>query len=180
MKLIDLNLNIRYLGDPVLRKKAEKIDKFDDNLKELMPEFIKQMYKLDGVGLAAPQLGIAKAFFVMDDGESFRVVINPEIKSFFGENKRLEEGCLSVPGIYADIERPEGIKVVYQNEEGKIIEEELHENASRIFQHEYDHLEGILFTDKLSVVQKAKIKKQLLKITKDGKKISKELGEIVI
>ena len=174
----EINLHIRYLGDPILRKKTEKVEKITPEFSEFLEVFFSQMYKLDGIGLAAPQLGISLSFFVMDDGERKRTVINPEIKSFGKEEITFEEGCLSVPEIYADIVRPREISVKYTNELGEIVEENLTDQTARIFQHEFDHLEGILFTDKLSVVQKARLKKQLQKIIKDGKKIAKEIGEI--
>ncbi|HOO74095.1 MAG TPA: peptide deformylase [Tepiditoga sp.] len=175
-----MNLEIRIIGDPVLRKKATEVEKFDDELKSIVEEMLPKMYRWDGVGLAAPQVGISKRFFVCDDGETQRVVINPVIKEFLGEDVEIEEGCLSIPGIYSEIKRPEGVKVEYKDPEGNVIEEEIHGYAARIFQHEFDHLDGILFADKLSVVAKARLKKEINLLIKDGRKKAKELGEITL
>jgi peptide deformylase len=135
-----------------------------------------EMYRSDGVGLAAPQVGMPYKFFVMDDGENKKTVINPKINFFSEEKIIFEEGCLSIPEIFAELERPKTIKVEYYNENGEKIEEELTDYTARIFQHENDHLNGILFTDKLSVVGKQRIKKRLKELIKIGKKKGKELG----
>ncbi|BBE29870.1 peptide deformylase [Tepiditoga spiralis] len=175
-----MNLEIRIIGDPILRKKAKEVVIFDENFKTIITDFFEKMYKWDGVGLAAPQAGISLRFFVMDDGEENgkKAVINPEILGFLGEDIDFEEGCLSIPNVYAHVIRKEGIKVRYQDVEGNVVEEELHGYTARVFQHETDHLNGILFTDRLSVVQKAKLKKELLRLGKEGKKKAKELGEV--
>ncbi|MBM7559595.1 peptide deformylase [Marinitoga litoralis] len=175
-----MDFKVRIIGDPVLRKKATKVEKIDDEFKELLDNMTNVMYKEDGVGLAAPQVGISKRFFIMDDGKKLRKVINPEIIEFIGEDVVYEEGCLSIPGIFINVKRPEGIKVRYIDEEGNEIEEELHDYTARIFQHEYDHLEGILFVDKVSTAAKAKFKGKLNELMKEGRKIAKELGEVVI
>jgi peptide deformylase len=175
-----MDFKVRIIGDPVLRKKATKVEKIDDEFKELLDNMTNVMYKEDGVGLAAPQVGISKRFFIMDDGKKLRKVINPEIVEFIGEDVVYEEGCLSIPGIFINVKRPEGIKVKYIDEEGNEIEEELHDYTARIFQHEYDHLEGILFVDKVSTAAKAKFKGKLNELMKEGRKIAKELGEVVI
>ncbi|MDN5341247.1 MAG: peptide deformylase [Oceanotoga sp.] len=175
-----MNFTVRIIGDPILRKTTKDIEKFDDSLKELIQDMFDEMYKSDGVGLAAPQVGISRSFFVMDDGIEKRAVINPKILNFSEEEIIYEEGCLSIPEIFAEISRPRKISVEYQNPEGKKIKEDLDEYTARIFQHEFDHLKGRLFTDKLSVVSKARIKKDLLKLNKEGQKIFKEHGELEI
>jgi len=114
---------------------------------------------------------------VVDDGQTKRTVINPQILEHLGEDVEYEEGCLSIPKIYATVMRPEGIKVKYQDVLGNTVEEELHEYTARIFQHEFDHLEGVLFIDKLTVVQRAKIKSELSQIIKETKKSLKQLSE---
>jgi len=184
-------MEIRLIGDPVLRKRAKKVEKIDENLKNVIDEMFSTMYLYDGVGLAAPQVGISLRFFIMDsrenEGDSLtankekgkKVVINPEIIEFLGEEVSFEEGCLSIPDIFEDVVRPEGVKVRYQDLSGNNIEEELHGYQSRIFQHETDHLDGILFTDKLPIVKKALLKKELNKIIEKGKKRALELGEAV-
>ncbi|SDC43841.1 peptide deformylase [Geotoga petraea] len=171
-------MEVRLIGDPVLRKKTKEIEKFDEELKLLIEKMFSEMYRLDGVGLAAPQVGMSYKFFVMDDGENKKTVINPKIKSFSEDQIIFEEGCLSIPEVFAEIERPKTITVEYYNESGEKIEEELTDYTARIFQHENDHLNGILFTDKLSVVAKQRIKKRLNELIKEGKKKGKELGVI--
>jgi peptide deformylase len=172
-----MKVRIRYLGDPILRKKAVEVKSFDNKLQELIELMYEYMYKYDGVGLAAPQVGLNERFFVIDDGQTKRTVINPEILESLGEDVEYEEGCLSIPKVYAAVMRPEGIKVKYQDVFGNTVEEELHEYTARIFQHEYDHLEGVLFIDKLTVVQRAKIKSELSQIIKETKKSLKKLTE---
>ena len=171
-------MEVRLIGDPVLRQKTKEIVNFDEEFKSLIERMYAEMYRSDGVGLAAPQVGMPYKFFVMDDGETKRTVINPKIKSFSEEPITFEEGCLSIPEIFAEIERPKTITVEYYNENGEKIEEELTDYTARIFQHENDHLNGILFTDKLSVVAKQRIKKRLNELIKEGKKKGKELGVI--
>ena len=184
-------MEIRLIGDPVLRKRAKKVENFDENLKNVIDEMFSTMYLYDGVGLAAPQVGISLRFFIMDsrenEGDSLtankekgkKVVINPEIIEFLGEEVSFEEGCLSIPDIFEDVVRPEGVKVRYQDLSGNNIEEELHGYQARIFQHETDHLDGILFTDKLPIVKKALLKKELNKLIEKGKKRALELGDTV-
>lgn len=172
-----MKVQIRYLGDPILRKKAVEVKVFDNRLQELIDLMYEYMYKYDGVGLAAPQVGLNERFFVVDDGQTKRTVINPQILEHLGEDVEYEEGCLSIPKLYAAVMRPEGIKVKYQDVLGNAVEEELHEYTARIFQHEFDHLEGVLFIDKLTVVQRAKIKSELSQIIKETKKSLKQLSE---
>lgn len=171
-------MEVRLIGDPVLRQKTKEIVNFDEEFKSLIERMYAEMYRSDGVGLAAPQVGMPYKFFVMDDGETKRTVINPKIKSFSEDPITFEEGCLSIPEIFAEIERPKTITVEYYNENGEKIEEELTDYTARIFQHENDHLNGILFTDKLSVVAKQRIKKRLNELIKEGKRKGKELGVI--
>ncbi|PNR94946.1 peptide deformylase [Petrotoga olearia] len=184
-------MEVRLIGDPVLRKRAKKVESFDENLKDIVDEMFSTMYLYDGVGLAAPQVGISLRFFIMDsrenEGNSLtankekgkKVVINPEIIEFLGEEISSEEGCLSIPDIFEDVVRAEGVKVRYQDLSGEVIEEELHGYQARIFQHETDHLEGILFTDKLPIVKKARLKKDLNKLIEKGKNRALELGDKV-
>jgi len=176
-------VEIRLIGDPVLRKRAKKVEHFDQNLKNIVDDMFSTMYLYDGVGLAAPQVGISLRFFIMDSREEDetgkKVVVNPEIIEFSGEEVSLEEGCLSIPDIFEDVIRTEGVKVRYQDLDGKVIEEELHGYQARIFQHEYDHLDGILFTDKLSIVKKARLKKELNKLIEKGKKLAIDLDDEV-
>lgn len=139
---------IRTDEDPVLRKKSRVIEKFDDRLKTLVDDMLDTMYEADGVGLAAPQIGILKRVVVIDvyDGEGERILINPEIIDRRGEQFEVE-GCLSLPGLSGRVKRPEWVKVRYQDLKGKWHESEGDDLLCRAFCHELDHLDGILFTD---------------------------------
>lgn len=175
-------MEVRIIGDPVLRKKAQAVNNFDDELEKFVEEMFSTMYLYEGVGLAAPQVGVSLRLFVMDSREENnkgkKVVINPEILEYLGEEVSEEEGCLSIPEIFEDVYRPEGVKVRYQDINGNVIEEELHGYQARIFQHEYDHLEGILFVDKISTLRKALIKKDLAKLSEKGKQRAKEIKKL--
>lgn len=142
--------NIRKKGDEVLRKKSKPVDKVNDRTLTLIEDMIDTMYEADGVGLAAPQVGILKRIFVVDvyDGEGPRVFINPEILETKG-NQLGEEGCLSAPGEFGDVDRPNYVKVKALNENGEEFILEAEEFLARAVCHEYDHLEGVIFLDKV-------------------------------
>jgi len=159
--------DIKIYGDEVLRKKSEKVEVIDDSLRKLLDDMIETMLEAPGVGLAAPQIGINKMFFVFGtEKNNIRKVINPEIVKSSEEIIDFEEGCLSIPGIYKSVRRPEKIKVKYQNENGEFIQEELDGYFARIFQHEYDHLIGELFVDKIGPVAKKLVANKLKKLKK--------------
>ncbi|HAA84904.1 MAG TPA: peptide deformylase [Kosmotogaceae bacterium] len=159
-------MRIIYVGNPLLRKRSQEITSFDDNLKEFVEELTEMMYTEDGVGLAAPQVGALKRVIVFDDGSGSKAMINPIIVSSSSDTVVMEEGCLSVPGIYADISRPASVKIRYQDADGKVIEEVLEGYAARIVQHETDHLDGRLFIDYLSNAKKIALRPQLVEIMK--------------
>jgi len=140
--------NIRLNGDSVLRKKSKKVDKIDQRLLTLIDDMIDTMYEADGVGLAAPQVGMLKRLFVIDtyDGEGVKIFINPEILETSGSQTG-DEGCLSVPGETADIERPNYVKVKATNEKGEEFILEGEELLARAIIHENEHLDGVLFID---------------------------------
>lgn len=140
--------NIRINGDEVLRKKCKKVDKVDRRLLILIDDMIETMYDADGVGLAAPQVGILKRLFIIDvyDGAGPIVFINPEILEVSGSQIG-DEGCLSVPGETADIERPNYVKIKATNEKGEEFILEGEELLARAICHEVEHLDGILFID---------------------------------
>lgn len=140
-------LQIRKLGDPVLRSRAKKVEKITEKTNELLDNMIDTMYAEDGVGLAAPQVGILQKIAVVDTGENLRELINPEIISESGKSI-MEEGCLSVPDETGEVIRAEKIKVKTLNREGEEITFEAENFEARAIQHELDHLEGILFIDK--------------------------------
>lgn len=162
-------MNIYVYEEPILRKKSVDVEKIDDNLRNILEEMVKTMRLANGCGLAANQVGIDKRYFVLEVDGIVKKVINPEIVEFGQEVVEFEEGCLSIPGIYKNVIRPEMIKVRYLNENGELIEEELHELTSRAFQHEYDHLDGVLFVDKISPIAKNLIKKKLILMNKNRK-----------
>ena len=162
-----IKMKIVLYGHPTLREKSEKVDAVDDTLRETLDEMVVLMRKANGVGLAANQVDIAKRFFVLEHEGVVKKVINPEILEFSEEIADMEEGCLSIPGIYKKVNRPTKIKVKYLNENGEEVVEELDEMWARAFQHEFDHIEGILFTDKLSVMNKRLVAKKLDVLKKD-------------
>lgn len=165
-------MKIALYGNPTLRKKSEQVElsHINDELKKTLEEMVTLMRKANGVGLAANQINIGKRFFVLEIEGTVKKVINPEIVETSEEMAEYEEGCLSIPGIYKKVVRPEKIKVKYLNENGEEKVEELEEMWSRAFQHEYDHLEGILFTDRISILNKRLISKKLEVLKKDYSK----------
>jgi len=166
-------VKVRILGDPVLRKKSVPVIDFSV-VRSIMEELKIIMYQEDGVGLAAPQLGISLRFFGMDDGSGFKMIVNPEIIERSEEKEIGEEGCLSIPNVFADIERSRWVRVRYQDEHGSYHEELLQGYSARIFQHEYDHLDGILFIDRLDTKSRAALSQQLKKIMEDRRKNSEK------
>jgi len=153
-----MKYKIRYIGDPVLRKVTAPITEFDEDLKKFARDMIEVMHVEDGIGLAAPQIGISKQIIAVDASELVedeypRVFINPEILESSGEWV-VEEGCLSIPGVREEVKRPEKILLKFQDETGELFTEEFSGWLSRILQHEIDHLNGILFIDRISPVRR--------------------------
>ena len=173
-------LPIYAYGQNILKQKASVISSDYNNLKKLIDDMFETMYAAKGVGLAAPQIGKPIRLFVIDtspfDNAEFeketgfqvgnlkKTFINPIIVSEFGENKSLEEGCLSIPSIREKIGRKSKIKITYCDENFKTVNEEYSGIIARVIQHEYDHIEGILFTDKISPFKKKIIKNKLQNI----------------
>lgn len=143
---------IRFNGDEVLRKKSRRIEKIDDRLLMLIDDMIDTMYEANGVGLAAPQIGILKRVVVIDVGDGPIVLINPEIIETRGSHIDIE-GCLSVPDKQGYVKRPEYVKVKAMNEKGQEILVEGEELLAVALCHEIDHLEGVLYIDKLEKVE---------------------------
>ena len=143
-------LRIRTLGDPVLRQPARPLEDFDRSLRRLVEDMFETMYDAPGVGLAAPQVGISLRFFVYDDGKTTgrRFLANPEILEREGEQTH-DEGCLSIPGPYHPTTRAMRVRVRGQDLEGRPVEVEGEGLVARILQHETDHLDGVLFIDRL-------------------------------
>ncbi len=171
-------LPIVAYGDPILKKVAEEVPENFENLKGLVADMFETMYNANGVGLAAPQIGKSIRIFVIDpspfaDDEELskeekeelkkgkKAFINPQVVKRNGEDWAFSEGCLSIPGITEDIFRPEEITLTYRDEDFNPHTETFTGLMARVIQHEYDHIEGILFTDKISSLKKRLIKNKL-------------------
>lgn len=141
---------IRKIGDDILRKQCRKVEKIDDRIAILLEDMAETMYEANGVGLAAPQVGVLKRIFVMDAGEPYGLIklINPEIIETRGVQKN-DEGCLSVPGVNGEVTRPKWLRVKGLNEKGEVIEYEGEDLFAKAVSHEMDHLDGVLFVDKI-------------------------------
>ena len=169
-------LPITAYGHPVLRKVAVEVDEDYPNLQQLIDDMFETMYATSGVGLAAPQVNLPIRLIVMDatayaeedpQAKDFkRVLINPEIIEEEGEEWVFNEGCLSVPDIREDVIRKPNIRIQYYDENWKFHDEKYNSVMGRIIQHEYDHLEGILFVDRVSNIRKMLLKRRLLDISK--------------
>lgn len=163
-------------GSPVLRKVATDIKSDYPNLKGLINDMFETMHHSDGIGLAAPQVGLSIRIFVIDaspladdhpEMKDFRrVFINAHIIERSDEEILYNEGCLSIPNIREDVQRPESILMQYVDENFEPKEERFNGLAARIIQHEYDHLEGVLFTDKVSPIKRQLLKSKLTAISK--------------
>ncbi|MBP6771510.1 MAG: peptide deformylase [Gemmatimonadaceae bacterium] len=152
-------LDIHVLGSPILREKTERVESITPELRRLVDNMFDTMQAAKGVGLAAPQVGRREALFVADADDQRLVVINPEIVRREGTVKA-EEGCLSIPEIYADVQRSARVVVRAQDIDGKIFEVDAVDLLSRCLQHEIDHLHGKLFTDHLSLLKRRSAMKQ--------------------
>lgn len=181
-------LPIVAYGDPVLKRKAKEIQKDYPKLDTLIENMWESMYNAHGVGLAAPQVGLSIRLFVIDASpfaedddlieneetelkDFKRVFINPVIIEENGDEWDFNEGCLSIPDVREDVFRQPNIKIEYYNQNFEKQTEELSGLAARVVQHEYDHIEGILFTDKLSSLKRKLIKGKLNNITKGKVKV---------
>ena len=164
-------LEIVKIGDEVLRGKCTPVKQFDSTFRMLADAMLEELLEADGVGLAAPQVGISQRFFVVDirDGKKY-VFANPEIVETSIEEGPYEEGCLSIPGVYHDVVRPLKIKVQARDENGKLFNLSADGLLARVIQHEYDHLEGKLFIDHLDDGEKEKLLKAYEKKQKRGHK----------
>lgn len=169
-------LPIRIYGDPILRRKALPIPEVSDEIRVLAQDMVETMFDADGVGLAAPQVGRSIRMLVADashrdGGGGPRVFINPVIVEKAGE-WNYDEGCLSVPGLSAELVRPEMVRVRFLDERGEAHEEEFHKVWSRVLQHEIDHLDGKLFVDYLSPIKRALVMKKLKQLQKESKGVT--------
>ena len=163
-------------GQSVLRKVAEPIEKDYPELQTLIDNMFETMYKSEGVGLAAPQIGLGIRVVVIDASpmaeeepslaNSKMALINPHIESFDGENVSMEEGCLSLPGIHESVTRKNTIHITYMDENFVAHDEVISGYLARVIQHEYDHLEGHVFTDRISPIRRQLITNKLQNIAK--------------
>lgn len=169
-------LPMYILGQPLLRKETVEITADYPGLQELIQNMFETMQKAEGVGLAAPQVGLSIRLFVIDLDvlsdempqykDFLHAFINPTIVETSEETETMEEGCLSVPGIHESVRRPKSVHVTYIDEHLQEHDEWIDGFFARVFQHEYDHLEGKLFIDRISSLRKQLIKKKLIAMTK--------------
>ncbi len=164
---------VRIYGDTVLKKHAEEITEFDSTLHDIGDCMVRTMYAKDGIGLSGPQIGLSRRIAVIDlsfgnEVDNILIMVNPEILETDGESN-LEEGCLSIPGIYEELVRPEKIVVRYHDLYGEVHEIEADSLLARIIQHEADHFDGILFVDRLGTLKRRLLSKKLRLLVKEGK-----------
>ena len=153
--------------DRCLRQKAAPVKNFNDETRQIAQKMIETMHEGKGVGLAGPQVGLSRRIFVTHaEGDEIRVFINPSIIWTSQELSNIEEGCLSLPGFYATVKRPGKIKIQAWNEKGRAFTLEASGMLARVIQHEYDHLDGILFIDRIN---ETKREKYLAKLNKPAK-----------
>jgi peptide deformylase len=148
-------LELHYLGDRVLRQNAKRIAKVDESTRQLAREMLQTMYSSQGIGLAAPQVGMNKQLIVIDcepdKPENLPLIlINPEIIGYSRELCKAEEGCLSIPNVYLDVIRPQAIEVSYKDEQGRPHKLKADGLLARVIQHEMDHLNGVMFVDRVN------------------------------
>ena len=158
---------IRVFGDPVLKQRAAEVQEVDSALVRLADDMVETMYAAPGVGLAAPQVGVQKRLFVYDVGEGPQVIVNPRIDESDGE-WTFEEGCLSVPGLSWEIVRPKQVHLVGHDLDGNEVSIEADELAARLFQHELDHLDGVLLLERLDKDTRKQALRTLREIDMNG------------
>lgn len=146
-------LDIKFVPDPVLRRKARPVSQVDARIQRLLDDMLETMYASQGVGLAAPQVGISQRVIVVDIGEGPIRVVNPRLTLLGDEEELATEGCLSIPGVVGDVWRSLRISVRGLDEQGRPLKLQAEGFLARAFQHEVDHLDGVLFVDKASDVR---------------------------
>jgi peptide deformylase len=163
-------MEVLVIGNEILRQKADPIEDIKTNpskWKETAEEMFAALKKHKGVGLAGPQVGISRRIFVVDiENDEKRVFINPSIVEMSQETAKLEEGCLSIPGNWADVVRPAAVKVQAWNEDGRAFTIEASGILARVILHEYDHLEGVLFVDRLPELKRGRILEKIARKAK--------------
>lgn len=159
-----MNLTIRTYPDPALRRPAEPVERVDDELRELGDAMVAALVKRVGYGLAAPQVGISKRVIVVDVEDAFYVLANPTVVATSDETETTVEGCLSLPGVEAEVERPYRAIIEGLTMGGETTTVEAEGLLARVFQHEIDHLDGVLFIDRISRVRRRQVLKEYDKI----------------
>jgi peptide deformylase len=157
-----MSYSVRLYGDPVLKQVAREVDLVDGSLVRLVDDMVETMYESEGAGLAAPQVGVQKRLFVYDVGEGPQAMVNPSIVEVSGEWYH-DEGCLSIPGLRLGIVRPDRVHIRGYDLEGEEISIEADEFLGRVFQHEVDHLDGVLMLERLE----DDMRKQALRVLRD-------------
>lgn len=170
-------LPIRIYGDPILRKKAAAIDVITPEIRELIEDMAETMFDAPGIGLAAPQVGKSLRLFIVDpnlgesdDAEEYVAFINPVLSHKSEDQVVIEEGCLSLPDIRADVERPRTLRVEFSDLRGERQSVEVTGMLARVIQHENDHLDGIMFVDRINSVRRRLLGKQLKQLARSQKK----------
>jgi len=157
-------LEIKKFNEPVLRKKCEEVKKVDEKIRKLIVDMVQTMKEEKGIGLAAPQVGVSKRVIIVQtdlEGRRILALVNPKIIKKSQEKEMDEEGCLSFPGIFLEIKRAKEVEVEGLDIKGEKIKLKAKGLLARVFQHEIDHLDGILFIDRISFWQRLKIRKKL-------------------
>jgi len=157
-------LSVRKYGDPILRRRAARVDGVTPEIRNIVADMIDTMYDEVGLGLAAPQIGASLRLMVVadDEGREARALVNPAITEQGGE-VTAEEGCLSIPGVFAPVKRAEWVRLEAQDLEGRAVALTARGLRARVFQHEMDHLDGVLFIDRLDPVARDRIKRRIKK-----------------
>lgn len=164
-------MNIQVYEAKILRTKSTPLEKeeINDELRKTLDEMVETMRLANGVGLASNQVDIDRRYFVLEIDEIVKKCINPEILEVLDDNIEMEEGCLSIPGIFKRVARPNKIKVRYLDENGNVVEEVMEGLWAKAFQHETDHINGMMFIDRLSPINKSLIRKRLENIKRHSK-----------
>jgi peptide deformylase len=171
-------LDIRFLGDPVLRERAAEIDAVDDEVRRLARDMFETMYEAEGVGLAAPQVGVTRRLIVVDPREpdvAPRAVVNPQIVMAGARTDRAEEGCLSIPGVRDVVERPATVTVEGLDLEGRPVRIDAEGLHARVLLHEIDHLDGVLFIDRISPLKRRMALKRWDRLRRSPEHVGREL-----
>jgi peptide deformylase len=167
-----MSLKMRYIGNPILRRQCRPVTEFGEELLRYSQEMVPVLHAEGGVGLAAPQVGLDEHFFIVilnvddEDREEDEIVLmaNVEILETSRREIDFEEGCLSVPGLRADVTRPEWVRISFQDQSGERVELETDGMLARVIQHENDHCMGILFVDRVSPARKIALKREIARI----------------